>query len=167
MSLLERLQKEKSSEVQEAGSSQKVRKPAAPKVDPFDDLKTRIHTKIIEEINSNSLKDNGAEEQDDTLKQKISDIVEKFLETESTIISKLEKQKLIAEIIDETIGFGPINPFLHDASVSEIMVNGPDKVYVEKKGKLVLSDVTFKDDQHIMRVIEKIVAPLGRRIDES
>lgn len=167
MSLLERLQKEKSSEAQDAGSSQKIRKPVAPKVDPFEDLKAKIHSKIIEEINGSSLKDNDGEEQDEDLKRKISDIVEKFLETESTIISKLEKQKLIAEIIDETIGFGPINPLLHDPSVSEIMVNGPDRIYVERKGKLELSDVTFKDDQHVMRVIEKIVAPLGRRIDES
>ena len=82
-------------------------------------------------------------------------------------ITKLDKQKLITEIIDETIGFGPINRLIRDPSISEIMVNGPKNVYVEKKGKLVRTDVVFKDDQHVMRVIEKIVAPLGRRIDES
>lgn len=167
MSLLERIQKEKNVETIEASSAQKTRKPAAPKADPFDELKARIHTKIIEEINNNSFKENVAEEQEENLEKDISEIIERFLEEEGTFITKLEKQKLISEIIDETIGFGPINQFIHDPSVSEIMVNGPDKVYLEKKGKLVLSDVTFKDDQHIMRVIEKIVAPLGRRIDES
>lgn len=166
MSLLERLQKEKSVEMPETGGVQKTRKPAVPKVDPFEEIKSRIHNRIIEEINTNSLKEDTAESSEN-LEKEISDIVEKFLETEETFITKLEKQKLITEVIDETIGFGPINQFLHDAAVSEVMVNGPDKVYVEKKGKLVLSDVTFKDDQHIMRVIEKIVAPLGRRIDES
>ena len=167
MSLLERIQKEKIGEALETGSSQKTRKPVLPKVDPFEDLKARIHTKIIEDINMSSFKDNSAEEQEESLEKEISEIVEKFLEAESTFITKLEKQKLITEIIDETIGFGPINQFIHDATVSEIMVNGPDKVYLERKGRLVLSDVTFKDDQHVMRVIEKIVAPLGRRIDES
>lgn len=167
MSLLERLQKEKSGESMDAGS-QKVRKPAAPKVDPFENLKARIHAKIIEEINASTFKETAGEEQDGgSLEKEISEIVERFLEDDGTFITKLEKQKLISEIIDESIGFGPINQLIHDESVSEIMVNGPDMVYVEKKGRLVMSDVTFKNDQHVMRVIEKIVAPLGRRIDES
>jgi pilus assembly protein CpaF len=166
MSLLERLQKEKNVDAPETGGTQKTRKLAAPKIDPFEEIKSKIHARIIEEINGSSLKDDSADS-DENLEKEISDIIEKFLDTEGTFITKLEKQKLITEVIDESIGFGPINQFLHDASVSEIMVNGPDKVYLEKKGKLVLSDVTFKDDQHVMRVIEKIVAPLGRRIDES
>lgn len=168
MSLLERLQKEKSSEIPaEALNQQKSRRVAVPKVDPFEGLKEKIQAKIIEEINSNTLKDIDLEGQDENLEKKITDIVEKFLADEGTFITKLEKQKLISEIIDDTIGFGPINQFVHDESVSEIMVNGPDMIYLEKKGKIVLSDVSFKDDQHVMKVIEKIVAPLGRRIDES
>lgn len=168
MSLLERLQKEKSSEIPaEALNQQKSRRVAVPKVDPFEGLKEKIQAKIIEEINSNTLKDIDLEGQDENLEKKITDIVEKFLADEGTFITKLEKQKLISEIIDDTIGFGPINQFIHDESVSEIMVNGPDMIYLEKKGKIVLSDVSFKDDQHVMKVIEKIVAPLGRRIDES
>ncbi len=167
MSLLERIKKEKSGEIPDTGSALKTRKPVAPKVDPFEDLKVRIHAKIIEEINADSFKESNIDEQEENLEKEISKIVERYLEDEGTFITKLEKQKLITEIIDESIGFGPINQFIHDVSVSEIMVNGPDKVYLEKKGRLVLSDVTFKDDQHVMRVIEKIVAPLGRRIDES
>jgi pilus assembly protein CpaF len=168
MSLLERLQKEKSSEIPaEALNQQKSRRVAVPKVDPFESLKEKIQAKIIEEINANTLKDIDLEGQDENLEKKITDIVEKFLADEGTFITKLEKQKLIVEIIDDTIGFGPINQFIHDESVSEIMVNGPDMIYLEKKGRIVLSDVTFKDDQHVMKVIEKIVAPLGRRIDES
>lgn len=167
MSLLERMQKEKNIETFDINDRQKVRKPAVPKIDPFEGLKEKIHEKIIEEINTNAFRENEGEEQDDNLEKEISEIVERFLEDESTFITKLEKQRLLSEIIDETIGFGPINQLIRDPSVSEIMVNGTDKVYIEKNGKLLLSDVAFKDDQHIMRVIEKIVAPLGRRIDES
>ncbi len=168
MSLLERLQKEKSSEIPaDALNQQKSRRVAVPKVDPFESLKEKIQAKIIEEINANTLKDIDLEGQGENLQKKITDIIEKFLADEGTFITKLEKQKLISEIIDDTIGFGPINQFIHDEAVSEIMVNGPDMIYLEKKGKIVLSDVAFKDEQHVMKVIEKIVAPLGRRIDES
>ncbi len=167
MSLLERMQKEKNIERIDINDRQKVRKPAAPKTDPFEGLKEKIHEKIIEEINTVAFKEAEGDEQDDSLEKEISEIVERFLEDESTFITKLEKQKLLSEIIDETIGFGPINQLIRDPSVSEIMVNGTDKVYIEKNGKLLLSDVAFKDEQHIMRVIEKIVAPIGRRIDES
>lgn len=167
MSLLERIQKEKKSETVDHGSQQRYRKPALHKDDPYESLKLRIHERIIEEINTNTIKDTDAEGQDENLEKEVSEIIEKFFEDEGTFITKLEKQKLITEIIDETIGFGPINQFIHDQSISEIMVNGPESVYLEKNGRLILSDVTFKDDQHVMRVIDKIVAPLGRRIDES
>lgn len=167
MSLLERIQKEKNIETIDISGQQKVRKPAAPKIDPFERLKEKIHEKIIEEVNTSTFKETDGEENDENLQKEISVIVERFLEDEGTFITKLDKQKLISEIIDETIGFGPINQLIRDSSVSEIMVNGPDKVYIEKKGKLLLSDVAFKDEQHVMQVIEKIVAPLGRRIDES
>lgn len=167
MSLLERIQKEKNIDVIDLSGQQKVRKPVVPKIDPFEGLKEKIHEKIIEEINTSAFKETDGEDHDEKLEKEISIIVEQFLEDEGTFITKLEKQKLISEIIDETIGFGPINQLIRDPSVSEIMVNGSDKVYIEKKGKLLLSDIAFKDEQHVMRVIEKIVAPLGRRIDES
>ena len=167
MSLLERMQKEKVFDGQETGSQNKSRKSSAPKEDPFEELKTRIHIKIIEEINSGAPKEIHTDNSEEELEKEISAIVEHFLEDEGTFITKLDKQKLITEIIDETTGFGPINQLIHDSSVSEIMVNGPESVYIEKKGRLIRSDVKFKDDQHVMKVIEKIVAPLGRRIDES
>ena len=167
MSLLERMQKEKVFDGQQTGSQNKSRKSSAPKEDPFEELKTRIHIKIIEEINSGAPKEIHTDSSEEELEREISAIVENFLEDEGTFITKLDKQKLITEIIDETTGFGPINQLIHDSSVSEIMVNGPESVYIEKKGRLIRSDVKFKDDQHVMKVIEKIVAPLGRRIDES
>lgn len=168
MSLLERLQKEKSAELPDSSKQQKTKKTTTVvREDPFENIKAKIHGKIIAEINTDSLKEEEGSDKDENLEREIASIVESFLNEEGTIITKLERQKLTSEIIDESIGFGPINPLIHDPSVSEIMVNGPNLVYVEKKGRLTLSDVSFKDDQHVMRVIEKIVAPLGRRIDES
>lgn len=164
MSLLERLQKEKSTETPD-NKVQKVKKSTTE--DPFEGIKAKIHGKIIEEIKDNSFKEMDSEDGAEGLEKEITTIIENFLNEENSYMTKLERQKLTSEIIDESIGFGPINPLIHDPTISEIMVNGPDQVYVEKKGKLVLTDVLFKDEQHVMKVIEKIVAPLGRRIDES
>ncbi|MCX7745539.1 MAG: CpaF family protein [Clostridia bacterium] len=168
MSLLERLQKEKSGEVVD-NKNTKLKKSQPAQDDPFAGIKARIHSKIIEEIKTDAFKEIAGDDQDaeEKLEKEITSIVESVLNEDSSYIPKNERQKIISEIIDETIGFGPINPLIQDPTISEIMVNGPDMVYVEKKGKLVLSDVKFKDDQHVMHVIEKIVAPLGRRIDES
>ncbi|MDP4092181.1 MAG: CpaF family protein [Bacillota bacterium] len=168
MSLLERLQKEKAIETGEAAGQQKVKKnAAASKEDPFREIKEKIYNKIIEEIDLDSLKGGQQDNTEDTLEKEIIAVIENFLDNESLIITKNERQKLINEIIDETVGLGPINSLIHDSTVSEIMVNGPDQIYVERKGKLELTDITFRDEQHVMHVIEKIVSPLGRRIDES
>ena len=78
-----------------------------------------------------------------------------------------QKKKIKEELLDEIIGFGPITGLLADNTVTEIMVNGPNHVYIEKSGKLVLTDAKFKNDNHVLHVIKKIVAPIGRRIDES
>ena len=161
MSLLERLQKEKTQE--EDNKQVKVKKVQIDE-DPFKEIKKKIHGKIVDDIKNltnNENEDNGE------LEAKIINLVEGILDEESTYLSKSDKQKIISEIINETIGFGPINPLINDPSISEIMVNGPDMVYVEKNGKLVLSNVKFRDEQHVMHIIEKIVSPLGRRIDES
>ena len=82
-------------------------------------------------------------------------------------VPRFERSRIVSEVVDEVMGFGPIQPLLNDESVTEVMVNSPSQVYVERKGKLVLTDVRFRDDAHVMHVIEKIVSPLGRRIDES
>ena len=161
MSLLERLQKEKTQE--EDNKQVKVKKIQIDE-DPFKDVKKKIHGKIVDDIKNLT---NDENEDNGELEAKIINLVEGILDEESTYLSKSDKQKIISEIINETIGFGPINPLINDPSVSEIMVNGPDMVYVEKNGKLVLSNAKFRDEQHVMHIIEKIVSPLGRRIDES
>lgn len=158
MSLISRLEKEKISVQVQSKESRKVN------YDPFMDLKDKIQNKIIEEI-SMDLKE--LTEDNEKLKREIEEIIKIGIEGENLNISRMERERIRQEILDETIGFGPITQLIRDKDVSEIMVNGPGQVYIEKKGKLTLSDVKFKDDRHVLRVIEKIVSPLGRRIDES
>lgn len=133
-------------------------------IDPYLELKTKIQNKVIEELDIDFKE---ISEQNEELKQKINSILTKHIEEESLNLTNAQKKKIKEELIDEIIGFGPITPFLKDASVTEIMVNGPSKIYVERHGKLQLTDAKFKNDDHVMHVIKKIVSPLGRRIDES
>lgn len=161
MSLLERLQKEKSQEPEQ--NQTKVKKVQIME-DPHSEIKKKIHNKILSEIKDLKLEDDQDKSKIET---DITSLIENILDEETDYLAKAEKQQITSEILDEAIGFGPINKLINDASVSEIMVNGPNQVYVEKKGKLILSDVRFRDDDHIMHIIERIVSPLGRRIDES
>jgi len=92
---------------------------------------------------------------------------EQILNEENIVLSRPERQRLFEQIAAEILGFGPLQPLLDDDSISEIMVNGPKNIYVERKGKLVRVPVAFEGNDHVMRIIDRIVAPLGRRIDES
>jgi pilus assembly protein CpaF len=97
----------------------------------------------------------------------IEDLYDQILGQEGTILSRQERQRLFEQIVAEILGFGPIEPLLADESITEIMVNGPNKIYIERKGKLEKVNLTFESDDHLMRIIDRIVSPLGRRIDES
>ncbi|RKO66184.1 CpaF family protein [Desulfofundulus salinus] len=132
--------------------------------DPFQDLKVDLHKKVIAE-----LADLPQEKRDrrESVAERIGDLVGRLIDESGQHVSRSDRQRIINEIIDEAIGFGPITSLLKDPEVTEIMVNGPRQVYVERGGRLELTPITFRDDQHVMHVIEKIVAPLGRRIDES
>ena len=90
-----------------------------------------------------------------------------FIGPVHTLVPQVERKRIIPEVLAEVLGFGPIEPLLKDDTITEIMVNNASQVYIERKGKLELTDVTFRDDAHVMHVIEKIIAPIGRRIDES
>ena len=160
MGLLKRIEQEKTEVLSEGRQSIKETK----KEDPLSDVKGIIHKKIIERIDTSML---GQEGEEQRFNAEIADIVEETLKEKELHLSRTERQTMIRYIIDESIGFGPISGHLLDEEVSEIMVNGPDQVYVEKKGRLELVDTSFEDNQHVMRIIEKIVSPLGRRIDES
>jgi len=160
MSLLKRIEQEKGETLSEGRQFGKENR----KEDPLGSIKDIIHKKIIERIDTGVLE--GADEEK-RLNIEIADIVEETLKEKELHLSRTERQTMVSYIIDESIGFGPISKYLLDEEISEIMVNGPEQVFVEKRGLLELSDAQFEDNQHVMRIIEKIVSPLGRRIDES
>jgi len=165
MSLLERLERIKQQELVEKkpGLATVERKAeSVAKSDPHNKLKIMIHKKVIEEM-GRQLEGEG----DSALALRLEELVTAAIEQEVTVIPKSDKQRVIKEIVDEAVGFGPIHPLLNDELVSEVLVNGPNQVYVERKGKLELTEVVFRDNAHVQHIIEKIVAPIGRRIDES
>nr|WP_309098783.1 CpaF family protein [Fredinandcohnia onubensis] len=126
------------------------------------ELKTQLHQHIISE-----LKKHPSITEDEQVKLIEKESMEFLNDHADRFLTHEAKKELIDTITNELIGFGPITPLLNDPDVSEIMVNGPYQIYLEKKGKLVESDSYFRDEAHVMQVIEKIVSPLGRRIDES
>lgn len=164
MSLLARLEKQKDQkkETNQADKSKQIKR-----VDPLRKLKGQIHEQLVSEINPGLLKEIDQEEVQTELKDKIAQIVNSVIEVEKQGLNRSEQQQLLTEIMDEVLGFGPIDGLIRDPDVSEIMVNGPKQVFVERGGRLELTEVTFRDDDHLSHVLEKIVAPLGRRIDES
>ncbi|MEW5898864.1 MAG: CpaF family protein, partial [Bacillota bacterium] len=132
--------------------------------DPFQDLKVALHKKVIAELAGLPQE---KRERRELVAERVEMVVDKLLDESGQHLSRSDRRRIINEIIDEAIGFGPITPLLKDPEITEVMVNGPRQVYVERGGRLELTGVTFRDDQHVMHIIEKIVAPLGRRIDES
>jgi pilus assembly protein CpaF len=156
MSLIKRLE--------EINVDKKNVKTQGKEVDPYNELKMKIQNRVIDEldIDFSEISENNEE-----VKQKIDYIVSKNIEQESLNMTSSQKKKIKEELLDEIIGFGPITGLLADNNITEIMVNGPNHVYIEKSGKLVLTDAKFKNDNHVLHVIKKIVAPIGRRIDES
>jgi pilus assembly protein CpaF len=129
-----------------------------PKIDKNQELKSLLHKKILSE-----LKDDEVEE----IIPKLDGFAIEMIKDDESFRGQIDRKKVVDELINDLTGFGPINPLLLDEEVSEVMVNGPKQVYCERKGKLVLTSIQFRDDEHVMSVIEKIVAPIGRRIDES
>ena len=133
-------------------------------VDPFSDLKTKIQNKVIGDLDIDFTE---ISEDNEELKSEIASIITKHIEKESLNLTNTQKKKIQEELLNEIIGFGPITQFLNDSDVTEIMVNGPKQIFVEKNGKLTLANAVFKDNNHVLHVIKKIVGAIGRRIDES
>lgn len=129
----------------------------------FQDMKSRLHRAIINRMDLTKL----GQLEPEQLHVEVSRIAEELLHVESTPLSTVERERLVEEVRHELFGLGPLEPLLADPSVCDILVNSPHNIYVERRGKLERSDVTFKDNEHLMRVIERIVSSVGRRIDES
>ena len=136
----------------------------------FLDTVINIHKQLINssdlDINENDLI-NANDREMETIKGKVRQAIIKLIESGHYGSSRTERNDLIQAVLDETLGLGPIEALVRDDSISEIMVNGPDQVYVEQKGKLTLSNIIFKNDHHVKRVVDKIVGQVGRRIDEG
>jgi pilus assembly protein CpaF len=130
-------------------------------------LKVRVQEILMKEIDAELLDRSDETEIQEKLQEKIAEVVQFILENEHPMMTRADRQRIITEICDEVLGFGPINSLLLDPTISEVMVNGPFQVYVERRGKLELAPVRFRDNEHVLHIIEKIVAPIGRRIDES
>ena len=179
MSLLKRIEQgqnssvgKKSSEEHSGGESAsrlgalQSRRANAPNTTPqagtYYDLKTRVQNKLLAEIDPST-----DISQTDEVRRSIQGLFEQILAEENIVLSRPERHRLFEQITAEILGFGPLEPLLNDDSLTEVMVNGAKNIYIERKGKLHRVPVTFESDEHVMRIIDRIVAPLGRRIDES
>jgi pilus assembly protein CpaF len=135
----------------------------SPGRDAYYDLKTRIHRQLIERLDLAKLDILPL----DAVQQQIRRIVEDMLATDDTPLSRQEREQLVLEVEHETFGLGPLEPLMQDPAVSDILVNGSKEVYVERRGKLERTRVIFRDDAHLLQIIERIVSAVGRRVDES
>ncbi|MGB5824457.1 MAG: CpaF family protein [Proteocatella sp.] len=165
MSLIERLERQKNDNKSEASTQQKTEQAAISleASDPNFEIKSKVHRNIIEIINKRVLDGRGSIED----KKELMDMIENLVDQEDTDMPRVERLMLAREIYDEVAGLGPLEPLLADSEITEIMVNGPKSVYIEKKGKILESSVKFRDDKHVMHIINRIVSPIGRRVDES
>jgi pilus assembly protein CpaF len=135
----------------------------APEADPYADLKARIHHACIAKLGPELYNNDGTEELSDRVYRSVTE----ELALDRTPLTREERRELVRQLTDDILGYGPLEPLLRDDSVTEIMVNTPDRVYVERGGKLELSGVHFVDNSHVLRIIDKIVSQVGRRVDEA
>ncbi len=135
----------------------------APHVDDnFNEIKLRVQNRLISELDPKLDLSNTAK-----VRKQVEEAFQSILDGESIVLTRSERQRMFESIEADIVGLGPLEPMLADPEISEIMVNGPKQVYVERKGKLIRTDITFLNDEHVLRIIDRIVAPLGRRVDES
>jgi len=134
----------------------------SPQAGSYFDLKTRVQNKLLAEL------DPAMDiTRTDDVRRTIQDLFEQILAEENIVLSRPERARLFEQIAAEILGFGPLQPLLEDDTITEVMVNGAKNIYIERKGKVHRVPVTFENNDHVMRIIDRIVAPLGRRIDES
>jgi pilus assembly protein CpaF len=134
----------------------------SPQAGSYFDLKTRVQNKLLAEIDPSM-----DVSKTDEVRRTIQTLFEQILTEENIVLSRPERARLFEQIAAEILGLGPLQSLLEDDTITEIMVNGPKNIYIERKGKLHRVPITFESNEHVMRVIDRIVAPLGRRIDES
>jgi pilus assembly protein CpaF len=129
----------------------------------FEELKRLIHGKLVDKLDLSRVSDLEGE----TLRREIRLVVERLCDTENPLLNRMERERLIDEVLDETFGFGPLEVLLKDPTISDILVNGPHNVFVERRGKLEKTEVKFRDNDHLLQIIDRIVSKVGRRVDET
>ena len=138
-------------------------RPGETKEHSFEELKQRIHARLVDKLDLSR----AGDLQSDTFRREIRVVVEHLCDTEDTLLNRNERERLIDEVLDETFGLGPLEVLLKDPTVSDILINGPKNVYVERRGKMEKTPVTFRNNEHLLQIIDRIVSRVGRRVDET
>jgi pilus assembly protein CpaF len=133
------------------------------KENSFEELKQRIHNKLVDKLDLSRV----GELEGDTLRREIRLVVEHLCDSEDTLLNRNERDRLVSEVLDETFGLGPLEMLLKDPTVSDILINGPKSVYIERRGKMEKTNVMFRDNNHLMQIIDRIISKVGRRVDET
>jgi pilus assembly protein CpaF len=129
----------------------------------FEKLKQQIHSKLIDKLDLSKV----GELEGETLRREIRLVVEHLCDSHNTFLNRNERERLIDEVLDETFGYGPLEILLKDETISDIMINGPKNIYAERKGQMAKTDVVFRDDKHLLQIIDRIISKVGRRVDET
>ena len=129
----------------------------------FEALKEHIHGKLVEKLDLTRI----SELEGDSLRREIRVVVEHLCDTENPLLNRSERERLVEEVLDEAFGFGPLELLLKEEGVADIMINGPKNVFLEKNGRIIKSDVTFRDNDHLLQILDRIVSKVGRRVDET
>ncbi len=138
-------------------------RPDQKRQDQFEETKQRIHSKLVDKLDLSRVGDMNGE----TLRREIRLVVEHLCDAEDTLLNRQERERIVDEVLDETFGLGPLELILKDPDVSDIMINGPKNIYVEKGGQMQKTDVEFRDGKHLLQIIDRIVSKVGRRVDET
>src|ERR1051325_5636492 len=129
----------------------------------YQELKFTLHRKLLDQIN----RDARATIDKQRVRGEVRQAVISLIDGEQTLLSSVERQQISEEVLDEVFGLGPLEPLLQDPTISDILVNGYKQVYIERRGLLEITNVSFRDNAHLLRIIDKIVSQVGRRVDES
>ena len=133
------------------------------RAEQFEEIKRRIHGKLVDKLDLSRVGDMKG----DKLRKEIRLVVEHLCDAEETLLNRQEREKIVDEVLDETFGLGPLELILKDPAVSDILINGPKSIYVEKGGQMQKTDVEFRDGKHLLQIIDRIVSKVGRRVDET
>src|SRR6266508_3672852 len=145
-----------------AGTASRPFLGAMPARESFREAKYRVQNRLINELDPKLDLSNQVE-----VRRQIEELFGKIADEEGMALTRAERVRMLEQITDEILGLGPLEPLLRDETITEVMVNGPQQVYIEREGRLELTNVTFQNDEHVMKIIQRIIAPIGRRVDES